>query len=411
MAPVTVRPIDHDELGGFLGVQRTAMLMPPADEALVEARRPMLDLDRCLLAFDGGAPAGATRDFATRLTVPGGATVPAAAVSAVGVLPTHRRRGLLTQLMARQLGDAAERGEVVSMLVSADWPIYGRFGYGVATEACAVRLDTVTARFASAPTGTATLVDGKAFRDVLADVYARAAARIPGHMSWPGEAFDAWVGLVEVHDGQDEARRHAVRVVWHDDAGVAQGVVSYNVTEAWPDNRPRGRVDVRELVAATDEAERELYRFLAAVDWVASAHVGLRPVDDALPFHLVDGRGAVLADRSDHIWARVLDVPAALGARSYAAPATLVLEVVDPAGFAAGRFLLDAGPDGAAVTPTDRPAEVTVPAPVVAATLLGGQAWGRLAAAGLVDEHAPGAVARASALFSTARAPYCSTPF
>jgi predicted acetyltransferase len=409
---VTVRPIHPDELATFLGVQRTAMLMPPASEALVEARRASLDLVRCLLARDGDVPAGATRDFATRLTVPGGGSVPAAAVSAVGVLPTHRRRGLLSQLMARQLGDAAERGEVVSMLVSADYPIYGRFGYGVATEACSLRFDVLTAELLHPATGTAALVaDMKVFRDVLVGIYGRAAARTPGHMTWPHWMFNLWVGLVDVLDGQDEARRDAVRVVWSDEAGTPQGALSYNVTEDWPDNRPRGRIDVRELYAATDEAERELYRHIASVDWAATAHVGLRPVDDPLPFRLVDGRGAVLADRSDHIWARVLDVPAALGARTYALPGTLVVEVVDPGGPAAGRFLLDAGPDGATVATTDRSPDVTVPVDVLGSTLLGGVPWGRLAGAGRVDEHTPGAVARATALFTTPRAPYCPTPF
>ncbi len=186
---------------------------------------------------------------------------------------------------------------------------------------------------------------------------------------------------------------------------------TYTVKEHWVDNRPRGTANVDQLLATDDEAERELYRFLTAVDWVATAEVQLRPVDDPLPLGLVDGRTAVLADRSDHIWLRLLDVAAALSARTYACDGSLVVEVVDPLGFAAGRFALDASPEGGTCLPTDLSPDLTVPVGVLSAAYLGGQAWARLAAAGLVDEDTPGAVARATALFSTPRAPYCSTPF
>ena len=410
MAAPTVRPIRDDEVREFLGVQRTAMLYPPPTDRDLELREALYSEQRCIASVLDGRIVGTTRCFPTDLTVPGGA-IPAAAVSSVGVLPTHRRQGHLTRLMHRQLGDTVDRGEKAAMLVSAEWPIYGRYGYGVATEACVVRLDTRAAAFIHPATGTPDLVDPKAYREVLAEVYPRAAARIPGHMSWADGFYEMWAGEREIYDGQADEQRKETRVVWRDDDGVARGAATYTVKEHWVDNRPRGTANVDQLLATDDEAERELYRFLTAVDWVATAEVQLRPVDDPLPLGLVDGRTAVLADRSDHIWLRLLDVAAALSARTYACDGSLVVEVVDPLGFAAGRFALDASPEGGTCLPTDLSPDLTVPVGVLSAAYLGGQGFGRLVAAGLVDEHTPGAAARATALFSTPRAPYCSTPF
>jgi predicted acetyltransferase len=139
--------------------------------------------------------------------------------------------------------------------------------------------------------------------------------------------------------------------------------------------------------------------------------VGLRPVDDPTPLALADGRAARLTDRSDHTWVRLLDVPAALAARRYATTGSLVVEVDDPLGFAAGRFRLDGGPDGAECAPTSDEADLAVPVGVLGAAYLGGQPWARLADAGWVDERRPGAVAAATALFAPARAPWGSLIF
>jgi predicted acetyltransferase len=199
--------------------------------------------------------------------------------------------------------------------------------------------------------------------------------------------------------------------VWRDGDGEVQAAAAYSVADRAVDNRPAGSLRADVLVAATAEAEHELLRFLASVDWVARVDVGLRPIDDPAPLALVDGRMAVLADRSDHMWLRVLDVPTALAARRYATPIDLVIEVDDPGGYASGRFRLDGGPDGAACAPSDGPPDLAVPAPALGSAYLGGIGWARLAAAGWVEERTPGAVARAAAAFTTPRTPWCALSF
>jgi predicted acetyltransferase len=165
------------------------------------------------------------------------------------------------------------------------------------------------------------------------------------------------------------------------------------------------------LVATSDRAEIEMLRFLVSVDWVTRVNVSLRPLDDVAPLTLTDGRVATLSHRSDHVWARLVDVPAALAARRYAVDGSLVFEVADGMGLTGGRFALEGGPDGATCAPTDAPPDLAVPVAALGAAYLGGQSWARLAAAGWLDEDTNGAVARAGAMFASPRAPWCALTF
>lgn len=408
MSEPRVRRIAEDEFGAFVDVVRTAFLSTPASPDRVAALRPGTDIDRCLGAYDDhGRLCGAARDFATQLTVPGG-ELAAAAVSSVGVLPTHTRQGHLRRLMDTQLAAAAERGEPVAILIAAEYPIYGRFGYGPATEAVGLRLDATAARWREGTTGSGSvdIVDGETFAKEIDGLYERARRRHPGHIGWDSARWAAAAGVVAQHDGDDQKRRDATKVVWRDDAGEPQAACSYTFDESWVHNRPANTLQADTFVAATDRAGHEMLRFLATIDWVSEVSVGLRPVDDPAPLALVDGRDARLVDRSDHTWLRVLDAPTTLAGRRYATAGSLVIDVDDPLGFAHGRFRLDAGPDGAECTrSTDEP-HLAVPVGALGAAYLGGHTWERLAAAGWVDEHRTGAVARASALFAVPRAPW-----
>ena len=157
-------------------------------------------------------------------------------------------------------------------------------------------------------------------------------------MAWPGQTFDAGV-----HRG----------ALWRDEAGAVQGAVAYKVDDAWTRNRPAGRAEVGLLVGATAEAERELWRHLCEIDWIQTVSAGNRGVDDPLALLFTDGRAAVALDQFDCIWARLLDVPAALEARRADRPAQAVVEVTDDLGFATGRWSIDLAPDGAEVTQDD----------------------------------------------------------
>jgi predicted acetyltransferase len=343
--------------------------------------------------------------------VPGGA-VAAGAVSAVGVLPTHRRQGHLRRMMHTQLHDIAARGEPVAVLVAAEYPIYGRYGYGLAVEACELHLDAAQARWlAPDPEGSVELVDNDTFAKMVVDVYDRARRAFPGHISYETLRWEVLAGVRSWPDGDDDSRRKTTKVVWSDARGEPQAATAYSVDERWEHNRPAGTLSAGVLVATSGQAEIELVRFLASVDWVAQVHVGLRPLDNPVPLALTDARMGALVNRSDHLWVRVLDVPAALTARRYATDGALVLEIVDSLGHAAGRFALDAGPDGATCAPTDAEPDLVVPVSALGAAYLGGTSWGRLAALGWVDERRNGATGRAGAMFGAPRAPWCVLTF
>jgi predicted acetyltransferase len=411
MGTASARRPTEDEFAAGLNVVRTAFLETPSSAEEVAARRALVDLARMRVAVDGdGRICGSARAFPTPLTTPGG-EVAAGGVTSVGVLPTHRRQGHLTRMMGGLLDDSVERDEPVSVLVAAEYPIYGHYGYGPATEACTLRLDT-DARWLGEPAGSVEIVDGETWAGLAGDVYDRQRRRRPGHITWHPFRWRMAAGLEPAADGQDDAaRRRRIKAIWRDDAGEVQAATVYDSTGDWTDNRPTKTLKVEWLVAATDEAERELLRFLTSVDWVSRIEVEPRPIDDATALALVDGRHAVLFDRWDHVWLRVLDVPAALVARGYAAPVDLVIEVDDPGGYASGRFRLDASPDGAECARTDADPDLAVRVGALGATYLGGTGWSRLAAAGWIDERTPGAVARAAAAFAAPRAPWSAMTF
>jgi predicted acetyltransferase len=413
MAQPHVRPITDEELAAFVDVTRTSFLEGPASHEAIELRRPHIDLDRSLAAFDAeGRLCGTSPSFPTTLTVPGGAGLPTAAVTAVGVLPTHRRQGHLTRLMTTQLADVADRGEPLAALIAAEYPIYGRFGYGPATEAVALRLDSRTAVWRDPPTGSVELVDAETWAKHADELHARVHRATPGHISWPTAFWRMQAGVDPSPWHDADAAKRTRRVLWRAADGAVQGATAYSSSDdQWTRNRPDSTLTTEILVSGTDRAEHELLRYLASIDWASTVIVGLRPLDDPAPLALVDGRAAPLTGRSDHLWVRVVDAPTALAARTYAVEGRLVLDVVDPAGHADGRVALEGGPAGATCSPTDDTADLTVPVGVLGATLLGGIGWGRLAAAGWVDEHRVGATEQAATMFTTPRAPWCPRTF
>src|ERR1700749_4397320 len=132
-SPYPVRPIDENEIDGFIRVDQHAFNTSPWSD---DDRRGALDLfefDRSLAAFDGTTPIGATMCYSFQLSVPGLQMLPAAGVTFVAVMPTYRRQGGLSSLMRRQLADVRDRGEPLAILWASEAVIYGRYGYGRAS--------------------------------------------------------------------------------------------------------------------------------------------------------------------------------------------------------------------------------------------------------------------------------------
>jgi predicted acetyltransferase len=404
---ITVRTIDDADVTGWIQCMRTAFLTQPV-EGEAEYRRTGMDLDRSWGAFDGEKVVGTLRSFATTLTVPGPAEIGAAALTNVTVAPTHRRRGLLTEMITSDLRDSAERGEAVGILIASEYPIYGRFGYGAAVEAGTYSVDASHARFRRPGIGTVELVDLGTLRREAPPVYEQFRAARPGAISRRGRWWDQSLRQVEV-PGADPPTGY--QAIYRSEKGRAQGYLRYRATEKWELMRPDGLLTIDELVGITPEAYHRLWEYCCEIDLITSIEAGDRSVDEPLVWLLEDGRVLRQTGRFYLVWVLPPSVATALATRRYLTDGQLVMEVVDPLGFADGRYVLDGGPAGATCTKTTKPADLSLGVDALGSIYLGGVSLRTLAAAGRVDEHRVGAVATADTMFRSAVTPWCTTWF
>jgi predicted acetyltransferase len=410
-----VRSVSPEELPSFWQALYVPFGERPND-AQFESWREQVELDRMLAVFDSDegqqivASAGA---YSFELTLPGGATLPAAGVTAVGVRPTHRRRGLLTAMMRRQLEDIRARGEAVAVLTASESAIYGRFGYGSATDQANVEIDRRDAAFTRTGTyadGRIRLIDHEEALRLLPDVYDRLRFLQPGAVS-RSPAF--WAHLLQITpDPADEfGPRYYVTYTGAQSRQV-DGVAHYRVKASWDLGYPAHMLQVGELLAATPDAYAGLWQYLLSVDLVQTIRAARRPMQEPLRWRLADPRRLRTTRIADELWLRLLDIPAALSARQYQASDRLVFEVSDAfRPEAAGNVLLEASTEGTTSSYTAMGGDLALDVADLGAAYLGGVSFSLLAQAGRVVETTPGALARADLLFATDRAPYCGTPF
>ena len=361
------------------------------------------------------APVATVSSWPAPLTLPGRTDVPAWAISAVTVSPTHRRRGIARALLESELRTAAALGIPVAMLTVSEATIYSRYGFAPSAPAADWTIDTRRARW-TGPTadGRVHFVSLETMRDEGPALLERIRLEEPGHIGFDGHLWERLVGLGG--DEPDAAKK--LRAVRYDDgAGAAQGFAVYSLT-ADPGDFANHTLDVKYLASATDDAYAALWRFLLEMDLVATVRASLRSPDEAVHWQVSDIRG-VTRRASDHLWTRILDVPLALEARRYPAPGRLVLQVTDPLGFAEGRFVLETAADGSArVTQPDGRADAAAGLPglalsagELAALYLGGTSAMTLLKAGRLAELAPGSAAAADSLFRSSIHPWLSIWF
>jgi predicted acetyltransferase len=404
---VEVRTITDDEHEAWTDAMLRGFLMETRP-GMAAINRPHQDLSRAWGAFDGNEIVGTLRSFASELTVPGGGMVPSAALTNVTMRPTHRRQGIMRRMIEPDLVGARDRGEPVGILIAAEYPIYSRFGYGPSTDHATYTVDARTVTFTVDPPGTVELVDSATLRREAPALYERFRRATPGAI----ERDDFWwdVALQIISAPGDKAWK-GYNALYRSETGEPEGFVRYRTDGEWSARRPNVTLTVDELLSVTPAAYARLWRYCCEVDWVATVEAGDRRPDEVLPWLVTDARHVVQKWRADFQWVRVLDPVAALAARRYLAPGRVVLEVVDAVGLAAGRFVVEGGPDGASAEPTTETAAITVPVDALGATYLGSTTFRTLADAGLVDVHDAGALATADAMFRGEVTPWCSTWF
>lgn len=417
-----IRTVTTAEFPDWLRAKHTGFLRPQTStEEEAERRLPYTDLSRTQGAFDGGRCVATFRSFAQELTVVGGAAVPADAVSNVTVSPTHRRRGLLNRMMATDLAAAKERGEVVATLIAAEYPIYGRYGFGPATWTTQWEIDVPRAGLDprwSGPSeqdgGRIDLVSGADVRKLGPALHERLRARQHGVIDRDVRWWAVNTGEVQPGPGAPGSGAWAepFYAVYTNAAGEVDGLTVYRADGSWGDSKqPLNRATVVSQIAVTPVAERALWHFVCSIDWITTVRSGHRAPDDLLPLFLPDPRAARVVTQADWLWVRLLDVVRALEARTYAVPGTLTLDVHDTTGLTIGRYRLEATPAGASCTPTTAGADLALDVRELGTLYLGDESPFRLAALGRIEELTPGAVATAEGMFRAGRRAWCPDVF
>jgi predicted acetyltransferase len=399
---IEIRNPAEDELRKAMKAAEAAFGDEQKEEDL-DRHEKVMRPDRFLVAYDGAIPVGTTASVPFELTVPGG-RLAAGGVTWVGVVPSHRRRGILTQMMKRQLQDLHERGEPLAILWASEAAIYGRFGYGI--SAPTVQLDADRSRFSlrddPGPQGAVRLIDREEAAKLLPPIYDAVRRQVPGYTSREDLLWDLY-RLADPEHWRRGGGPKFFAVLEFD--GEPVGYTLYRIKSDWEEGFSKSHVRVLETCATSAVAERELWRFLFGIDLVVRIQ-GRHDPGSPLFLMVVDPRSLMLRV-SEGLWLRVIDLESALTGRTYAADDNVVVEVRDElCPWNAGRWKM-----GSDVGRTDDDAELELDIADLATAYLGAFDFERLAAAQRVRELKPGALRRATDLFRTPRPPYCPEDF
>ncbi len=365
----------------------------------VERVRPIHDVSRFELAFDGNEIVAIVGAFSLTVTVPGGGQLPMGGLTWVSTGATHRRQGLLTQLMARSMDDIDRRGEPVAMLGASEAGIYERFGFGVATQ---VRVTAIDRRLAQLRPefqprrGTVRFVAGDDAMQHMAAVWSRFHRLRAGEV----DRNAAWHRYLLDQRAEPQGTMSAAFYLAHRD-----GYAVYRIEEQWNEGRPAHNMRVLELVATTGDAHAALWHTLLGVDLVGVISSRLVPIDDPLPYLLTDPRALQTIALNDGVWVNVRNVATCLSARRYGVADRLVVDVDGE------RWAIDGGPDGAACRRVRTRPDLIMDRPSLGALLLGGVRPSALAAGRRLEARNHDALRRGDAFFLTSPVPHCQTMY
>jgi len=405
-----IRPVEEGRWAEFVDVAETAFGEEGSEEG-TRRFRAISDLDRTVTAFDGDAIVGTNSSFAFSMTVPGG-ELPTAGVTIVGVLPTHRRRGILRDMMRYQLEDVRRRDEPLAILWASESSIYQRFGYGMAARMAYINiLKERTAFLDSTPAvGQTKLLSPEDSLKVLPPIYDRVRAVTPGMY----RRDETWWKEHSLYDHKDirDGMSPLYRAVWTHD-GDAHAYATYRVKNDWDDDAgaPSGFVRIREIQAASPVAFREMWRYVFGIDLIVRIKAFAQPMDDPLFFMVAEPR-RLQTQLEDGLWLRVVEARAALEGRSYAADGELSFLLRDDfCPWNEGRYTLEVKSGEGRLVEAAGEVDLELSARELGAIYLGGTPLTALVRAGRVAENSPGAARKADLMFYSEVTPRCPEEF
>lgn len=372
----------------------------------VEAILPTIETDRSFAALDGDLIVGTSAAITTRMMVPGGGRIPTAAVTMVGVSPTHRRRGINTMMMGAILDQAAERDEPVAALFASEGAIYGRFGYGSSAYLGEFQAESARMEYVRGyqPRGRTVLVPLDEAMPLIGRIYD--AALRPGGVERSAILRD--FRFAPVGEDKEKAWFYAVHL---GDDGEPDAYAVYSMKHEWPRSVPAGTIEVRESLASTPSGYAAIWRFVFDIDLAATVEAWGRPADEPL-FQLLREPRRLRFGLMDGLWVRLVDIPSALGARSYGRDGRVVFDVSDP--FRPtndGRYELVAENGAGRCVRTDDEPDLVGSVNVLGAAYLGGVSFEQLALASQVEERREGSLRLADAMFASSPAPWSPWAF
>jgi len=404
---IEIRLIDDSEFEAVYDCALRTFGAHTSDEEKIDARE-WNELDRIFAAFEGEEVVATSGVVSLPIVTPGGEVVPAAAVTLVTTSPSYRRQGLMRRLMIALMDQAIERGESLATLWASESSIYGKLGFGAAIDAADLEIAPHHAALRSdAPAGSGRVgvYDSKRAAVIIPEIYERVTAGLPGTMSRRQRDWDFMFKDVGAKRDSKPDMQFAV----YEEGGVGRGYARFRVAEHWRDQHAEFAVDVFEFHSADAAARAELWRFLTSIDLVSKIKVRVARSRSRIATLLEDPR-RLRAAVGESIWVRLLDVPAALTARRYSVPGDLVIEIDDPMGYAAGKFALSGGPDGATANPTTSDPDVRLSAESIGSAYLGAPRIAELAWAGRVEGDDE-AVALLDLMMRWSEEPHCVVHF
>lgn len=393
-----IRPITPEEAPAFFRTNAIGFGHDPRPDESIARSLKYADLDRSISVWDGDQVCGTAGTWTFEMTTPGG-FVPCGGLTWVSVLPSHRRRGVLTAMMRYQLDQVRDRGEPIAALWASESLIYGRFGYGLAAEGQELTIERAHTGLRWAPefSGRTRYIGRDEALAAWPAIWDDARRTFPGmHNRTP-----AWWENRVLRDPPfpPPAGYSSLMDIQYEEGGKPLGFARYRVKEAWEQGNPASVLSLESLLATTDAAYSALWQHIFGVDLIQTISAEWRPVDEPLSAMLADPR-RLIRRPSDTLWVRIVDTPRALSSRLYATSGELTIELRDEfCPWNAGRYLLQGGPTGAQCYETTREPDLTMSVNELGALYLAGVRAYQLARAGRIEGSAE-AVARADAMFA-----------
>jgi len=361
-----------------------------------------LDPERFVVATDEDRMVGVSGEYTLDFATPGGRTVDLAAITWVSVAPTHRRRGILRSMIEHQLRGYAAQGVPAAALTASEGGIYGRFGFGTATQIRRIEIPRARARLREPGDATSVrLSTADEARKAMPEIHERWRRQLPAGVA----RIDArWDRLVA---DRPDARhgRSPLFYLLH-----ADGYVAYRAETSFHDGHFAHTAHIEDYAAATEAAHAALWQTLLDLDLYSTIATNQIPADDPIEHRLIDSRQVQTRGIFDGVWVRPIDVPALVDSRTYAGEFDVVWELHDSL-FGDGRYRIAGGPGGVTCVRTDTTPDLVSDISVLGAAFFGGTRLQALAAGGRLHAEDAALLQRADRAWQADRQPFHGTYF